>query len=67
LIDAGIALSEAQDELRWTGGDCTGILSTRNVYNALAAELWQNINGGMRGDYGPGIAHKRLNYFCGSL
>jgi hypothetical protein len=47
LIDASITLSKEQDELRWTGGDCTGILSTRNVYNALAAELWKNINGGM--------------------
>jgi len=48
LIDAGITLSKEQDELRWIGGDCTGILSTRNVYNALAAELWQNINGGVQ-------------------
>jgi len=46
LIDACIVFSEAQDELRWTGGDCIGILSTRNIYNALAAELWQNIIGG---------------------
>jgi hypothetical protein len=49
LIDAGIALSEAQDELKWTGGDCTGILSTRNVYNAWQLKIWQkNIGGWQR-------------------
>jgi hypothetical protein len=46
LIGAGIALSDRQDELRWMGGDCTGHLTTKNVYNALAAELWKNKIGG---------------------
>jgi len=39
LIDAGIATLENQDELRWIGGDCTVIITTKNVYNALAAKL----------------------------
>jgi ribonuclease HI len=48
LIETGITLSNSQDELRWTGGDCTGLLTTKNVYNALSAELWKNIIGGVR-------------------
>jgi hypothetical protein len=46
LIDVGIALTEASDELKWTGGDCTGILTTKNVYNALATKLWHKNIGG---------------------
>jgi ribonuclease HI len=48
LIDAGISLTDALDELRWTGGDGTGYLTTKNVYNALATKLWQKNNGGVR-------------------
>jgi len=48
LIGARISLFDGHDELRWTGGDCTGLLTTKNVYNALAAELWKNKIGGWR-------------------
>jgi hypothetical protein len=48
LIDSIISLSDTQDELRWMRGDGTGLLTTKNVYNALASELWQKNNGGVR-------------------
>jgi len=46
LIGVGIAISDRQDELRWTGGDCSGRLTTKNVYYALVVELWKNKIGG---------------------
>jgi hypothetical protein len=48
LIRVGITLTDRHDELRWMGGDCTGHLTTKNVYNVLVAELWKNKIGGWR-------------------
>jgi hypothetical protein len=48
LIDAGISLTDAIDQLMWTGGDGSGYLTTMYVYNALVVELWQKNNGGVR-------------------
>jgi hypothetical protein len=45
---SGISISDRHDELRWTGGDCSGLITTKNVYNALATELWKNKIGGWR-------------------
>jgi hypothetical protein len=41
LTVAGISPTDDYDEIRWTGGDGTCIITTKNIYNALAAELWQ--------------------------
>jgi hypothetical protein len=41
LRTAGISLNENSDELRWTGGDATGIISVKNLYNALIAQQAQ--------------------------
>jgi len=46
LIDADIALIGTKDELIWTGGDETWILTTRNVYNAPVAEIWEKNKSG---------------------
>jgi hypothetical protein len=46
LIGAGIVISDRQDKLRWAGGDYSGRLTTKNVYNVLATELWKNKIGG---------------------
>jgi len=42
LIRDGISIFDRQDELRWTGGDSYGMITTKNVYNALASKLWKN-------------------------
>jgi hypothetical protein len=40
LIGSGIHLQHREDNLIWTGGDNSGILSVKNVYNALERKLW---------------------------
>jgi hypothetical protein len=42
LIGVGISISDRWDELRWTGGDSSGMITKKNVYNALIAKLWKN-------------------------
>jgi hypothetical protein len=32
------------DELKWTGGDNSGNLTVKNVYNAIATKLWKKNN-----------------------
>jgi hypothetical protein len=48
LIGSGIHLLESLDELKWTGGDNSGQLSVKNVYNALTKKLWKIKIGGWR-------------------
>jgi ribonuclease HI len=48
LIDSGIHLQPRDDILIWTGGDHSGILSVKNVYNALAKKLWPQQIAGWR-------------------
>jgi hypothetical protein len=40
LIGMGIHLQDRPDVLIWTGGDNSGKLSVKNVYNVVAAKLW---------------------------
>jgi hypothetical protein len=40
LIYSGIQLKDRPNMLRWTGGDGSGNLTAKNVYNALASKLW---------------------------
>jgi hypothetical protein len=48
LIGSGIQLTTRSDELKWTGGDSSGQLTVKNVYNALSSKLWKNKIGGWR-------------------
>jgi len=41
LSAMGMSPTDDHDEIRWTGEDGTCIISTKNFYNALGAELWQ--------------------------
>jgi hypothetical protein len=59
LIDSGIHLQPRDDILIWTGGDHSGILSVKNVYNALAKKLWpQQIAGWRRHLWTWDLAYK---------
>jgi hypothetical protein len=40
LVDSGISLNTKPDELIWTGGDKSGIISVKNIYAALSNLLW---------------------------
>lgn len=40
LCGSGIHLSSGEDRLLWMGGDQSGTLTTKNVYNAIAAKMW---------------------------
>jgi len=35
LIDSGVQLQHGEDTLIWTGGDQSGLLTVKNVYNAM--------------------------------
>jgi hypothetical protein len=44
LQASDISISNSVDELIWTGGDSTGILNTKNVYEAIiSTQNFQNI------------------------
>jgi hypothetical protein len=40
LIRSGIHLQDRLDVLLWTGGDNSGQLKVKNVYNAIVTNLW---------------------------
>jgi hypothetical protein len=42
LIHSGIQLHPRDDNLIWIGGDHSGLITVKNVYNALANEYWLN-------------------------
>jgi hypothetical protein len=48
LISSGIHLQDHPDVLLWTGGDNSGQLMVKNVYNAVATKLWNLKVGGWR-------------------
>jgi hypothetical protein len=48
LIGSGVQLLDRPDELKWMGGDNSGQLTVKNVYNALATKLWKKTIGGLR-------------------
>jgi hypothetical protein len=56
LIGTGVQIQSKEDELTWTGGDNSGFLTVKNVYNALEkktlASIRLEVGGGI---CGPGI------------
>jgi hypothetical protein len=48
LIDSGVQLLDRPDVLKWTGGDYSGQLTVKNVYNAIATKQWIKTIGGWR-------------------
>jgi hypothetical protein len=48
LIDSGIKLVDMPDELIWTGGDKSGQITVKNVYEALSNKIWNYKIGGWR-------------------
>jgi hypothetical protein len=42
LIDSGIHLQPREDSLIWTGGDHSGFLTVKNVYNAMEKKFGHN-------------------------
>jgi hypothetical protein len=48
LIDSGVQLLDRPDVLKWTGGDYSGQLTVKNVYDALETKQWKNSIGGWR-------------------
>jgi hypothetical protein len=65
LTDAGIRLQERPDTLMWTGGDCTGFLTAKNVYQALAEKFWSPINASWRQKIWKGDCPLKLKLFVG--
>jgi hypothetical protein len=57
LIGSGIQLLDRLDELMWTGGDNSGQLTVKNVYNAVASKLWKFKIGGGGKNCGDGTVH----------
>jgi hypothetical protein len=39
LIGFGVQLTDRPDELKWTGGDNSSILTIKNIYSAIATKL----------------------------
>jgi hypothetical protein len=39
LNAAGVSLQGSEDILFWTGGDASGIVSVKNIYNAILSTL----------------------------
>jgi hypothetical protein len=62
---SGLSLSVAPDALTWTGGDGSGRVVAKNVYDALLSErsLWHSHVGSA--DYGPGRSLLSTNYSFG--
>jgi hypothetical protein len=59
LIDSGIHLQPRDDFLIWTGGDHSGILTVKNVYNAMEKKFWpQQIAGWRRQMWSWDLAYK---------
>jgi hypothetical protein len=48
LSGSGVQLQNKEDELMWTGGDKSGLISVKNVYTALTNKLWHHTIGGWR-------------------
>jgi hypothetical protein len=40
LLGAGIHLNVQEDSLHWIGGDRSGNLTVKNVYNAISSTIW---------------------------
>jgi len=48
MIGSRVQLLDRPDELNWTGGDKSGKLKVKSVYNALVTKLWKKTIGGWR-------------------
>jgi len=48
LVISGIHLQPIDDFLLWTGGDQSGMLTVKNVYNALTKKIWPHQIAGWR-------------------
>jgi hypothetical protein len=57
LINSGVQLQARPDELKWTGGDLSGQISVKNVYEATEAKHWKYSIGGWRKFLWFGTAH----------
>jgi hypothetical protein len=44
LKEAGVTLSSGPDSLSWAGGDATGLISVKNLYNALITQRNFNLD-----------------------
>jgi len=42
LVNSGILLTDRLYKLIWTGGDRSGNISTKNVYDVLASKIWNH-------------------------
>jgi hypothetical protein len=40
LDHEGIFLSDSLDELVWTGSNSSGVITTKNAYDAIASKIW---------------------------
>jgi hypothetical protein len=59
LLGAGIQLQDHVDELQWIGGDKSGVITVKNIYEALATKIWkQNCTGWRRNIWKWNIAQK---------
>jgi hypothetical protein len=63
LTDSGIRLQERPDTLMWTGGDGSGTLTAKNVYQALAEKFWSKINATWRQKIWKGDCPIKLKLF----
>ena len=52
IKEAGVRLQEGSDTLIWTGGHCSDLLNAKNVYQALASNIWNPLT--LAGDRGFG-------------
>jgi ribonuclease HI len=48
LINSGVQLQARPDVLKWTGGDSSGQITVKNVYEATEAKYWNFSIGGWR-------------------
>jgi hypothetical protein len=64
LIDSGINLQDRPDTLLWTGGDKTGQLTTKNVYEAVATKIWTTkVERMAQKDLEMGLPHKNKDFY----
>jgi hypothetical protein len=63
LIFSGVQLQDRPDELKWIGGDRSGTLTARNVYNALASKLWPQPIGGWQKKLWTWDLAPKIKYF----
>jgi hypothetical protein len=59
LTRTDLQLQENEDQLMWTRGDNSGLLTVKNVYTTISNTLWHNNIGGWRKNmWSWNISHK---------